>query len=125
MWRDHDLMLRLQRGEPVVYLNPADCRSRGISDGDLVRVHNDLGGFEALAKVAGAIRPRQIHVYHAWEPYQFRSGVSHQEIAPSPLKITQLVGDYGHLRWRYAHYEPNQTDRDTRVDVVRLADGAR
>jgi DMSO reductase family type II enzyme molybdopterin subunit len=119
MWRDQALLLRLQRGEPVVFLNRADASARGIADHDLVRVRNDLGAFVARAKLSSAIRPRQAHVFHAWEPYQFRSGTSHQQLAPSPLKVTQLVGDYGHLRWGYAHYEPNQTDRDTRVDVER------
>jgi nitrate reductase alpha subunit len=85
-----------------------------------VRVYNDLGGFEARAKVSGVIRPGQVHIYHAWEAYQFPGGMTHQEIAPSPFKVTQLVGDYGQLHWGYGHYEPNQTDRDTRVDFVRL-----
>jgi len=122
MWRDHALMLRLQRGEPLVCLNLRDAASRGIADHDPVRVWNDLGAFVARAKPSGAIRPGQAHVYHAWEPYQFRTGRSHQALAPSPLKVTQLVGDYGHLRWGYAHYEPNQVDRDTRVDIERLED---
>jgi nitrate reductase alpha subunit len=121
MWRDHALMLRLQRGEPVVYLNARDARERGIADHALVRVWNDLGEFQARAKLTGAIRPGQVHIFHAWEPYQFRTGTSHQHLAPSPFKVTQLVGDYGHLRWGYAHYEPNQVDRDTRVDVAPLA----
>lgn len=120
MWRDQALMLRLQRGEPLVYLNVDDARRRGIADHARVRVWNDLGDFEARAKLSGAIRPGQVHVFHAWEAYQFRGGRTHQHLAPSPFKATQLVGDYGHLRWGYAHYEPNQSDRDTRVDVALL-----
>ncbi len=120
MWRDHALMLRLQRGEPTVFLNPADCAGKGIREDDWVRIFNDLGAFEARAMLTGAIRPGQVHIYHAWEPFQFRTHLSHQDIAPSPLKVTQLVGDYGHLKWGYAHYEPNQVDRDTRVDLERL-----
>jgi nitrate reductase alpha subunit len=120
MWRDQDLMLRLQRGEPLVYLNDVDARARGIADHALVRVWNDVGEFVARAKVTGGIRPAQAHIFHAWEPYQFRGGRCHQSLAPSPFKITQLVGDYGHLHWGYAHYEPNQVDRDTRVDVEPL-----
>jgi len=120
MWRDQGLMLRLQRGEPVVYLNAADARQRGIRDHDLVRVRNDLSAFVARAKPSGAIRPGQVHIFHAWEPYQFRGFATHQHLAASPLKVTQLVGDYGHLKWGYAHYEPNQTDRDTRVEVERV-----
>jgi len=119
MWRDQELLLRQQRGEPVIYLSPADCRSKGIRENDFVRVFNDLGDFEARAKITAAIRPGQVQIHHAWEPYQFRNGKSHQEIQPSPLKVTQLVGDYGHIRWGYAHYEPNQADRDTRVDIER------
>ena len=122
MWRDHDLMQRLERGEPLVYLNAGDARRKGIQDHDWVRVRNDLGFFDARAKITGAIRPGQVHIYHAWEPYQFRNGMSHQEIAPSPLKVTQLVGDYGQLHWGYGHYEPNQPDRDTRVDVERITE---
>jgi DMSO reductase family type II enzyme molybdopterin subunit len=119
IWRDHGLMLRLQRGEPLLFLNDADARGRGIADHDVVRVWNDLGEFEARAALTGAIRPGQVHIFHAWEPYMFRSKESHQSLIPSPLKVTQLVGDYGHLHWSYAHYEPNQVDRDTRVDVAK------
>jgi len=120
MWRDHPLMLRLQRGEPVVYVNAEDARRKGIADHDLVRVWNDLSSFIARAKIAGAIRPGQLHIFHAWEPFMFRGGRSHQFLAASPMKVTQLVGDYGHLKWGYGHYEPNQVDRDTRVDVVKI-----
>jgi nitrate reductase alpha subunit len=120
MWRDHPLMQRLERGEPLVLINDGVARDRGIGDHDLVRVSNDLGSFLARAKPSGAIRPEQIHIFHGWEPYQFRGGKSHQSIAASPIKVTQLVGDYGQLHWGYAHYEPNQVDRDTRVDIERV-----
>jgi DMSO reductase family type II enzyme molybdopterin subunit len=119
MWRDQEMLLRLQRGEPVIYLNTAEAQAHGIGDHDLVRVWNDVGAFTAYAKLTGAIRPHQVHILHAWEPYQFRGGRSHQHLAPSPFKATQLVGDYGHLHWSYAHYEPNQVDRDTRVSIER------
>ncbi len=120
IWRDHELMLRLQRGEPILFINDQDALEKKIKDHDLVRVRNDLGSFEAPAKITAAIRPKQIHIFHAWEPYQFRKKKSHQSIIPSPIKVTQLVGDYGHLHGGFSHYEPNQVDRDTRVDVVKV-----
>jgi len=120
MWRDHAMMLRLQRGEPLVCMNRGDARARGIVDHDMVRVRNDLDAFVARVRLSGTIRPGQAHVYHAWEPYQFRTGKSHQALSPSPFKVTQLVGDHGHLHWGYAHYEPNQVDRDTRVEIEKL-----
>jgi len=120
MWRDHDLMLRLQRGEPLVLLNVREASARGIADHDRIRVWNDLDAFVARAKPSPAVQPGQAHIFHAWEPFQFEGGKSHQALAPSPFKVTQLVGDYGQLHWGYAHYEPNQVDRDVRVDVEKL-----
>ncbi|GIW40839.1 MAG: hypothetical protein KatS3mg076_1416 [Candidatus Binatia bacterium] len=119
-WRDQALLLRLQRGEPAAYVNPEEARRRGIRDHDRIRVFNDLGSFVARAKLASYVRPGEVIVYHAWEPYQFPRGRSHHFVTPSPFKATNLVGDYGHLRWSYAHWEPNQVDRDTRVELERL-----
>ncbi|MFQ5666217.1 MAG: molybdopterin-dependent oxidoreductase [Candidatus Binatia bacterium] len=119
-WRDQRPLLRLQRGEPVVYLNDHDAVRRGIRDHDLVRVRNDLGEFVLRAKLARYVHPGQVLVYHAWEPYQFRDGRSDHAIIPSPFKPTALVGNYGQLHWAYAHWEPNQVDRDTRVEVERV-----
>ena len=119
VWRDHTLMLHLQRGEPVVLLNEGDARARGIGDHDRVRVFNDLGDFIARAKPTAAVRPGQVHLFHAWEPYQFEGQRTHQYLCPSPIKVTQLVGDYGQLHYSYGHYDPNQVDRDTRVDIAR------
>ncbi len=120
IWRDHELMLRLQRGEPLLLLGVADARERGIADHNRVRVFNDVSSFVANAKVVSGNPPGFAMVYHAWEPFQFEGGRSHQDVAPAPMKVTQLAGDYGHLHWTYAHYEPGQVDRDTRVEVTRL-----
>ncbi len=110
------MMLRLQRGEPVVYLTPRNARARGIADHDRVRVWNDLGSFEARAKPSGGIHPGQVHIYHAWEPFQFRGGASHQSLVPSPIKPTQLVGDYGHLTYTPTEWQPVPFDRCINVD---------
>ncbi|HYE37308.1 molybdopterin oxidoreductase family protein [Methylocaldum sp.] len=39
------------QGEQFVLINPADAESRGINDGDCVKVFNDRGEFEADARV--------------------------------------------------------------------------
>jgi anaerobic selenocysteine-containing dehydrogenase len=115
--RDHAMMLRLQRGEPVVYINNEFARSQGIADHDLIEVWNDVGSFVARARLTGGVHPRQLHMLHGWEPFQFRGGRSHQSLHPSPIKVTQLVGDYGQLHYGLSYYDPGQTDRDTRVNV--------
>ncbi len=119
MWRDQRLMLRLQRGEPVLFINPGDAGARGIADHDLVRVGNDIGAFEAHAKIAPPMRPGQVHIYHAWEPFQFRNWRGAHEPIASPWKPIHLVGDYGQLHYRMYYGAPGFHPRGTTVEVTR------
>ncbi len=119
-WRDHGPLLQLQRGEPVIYVNTGDAEKRGISDGDLVRVHNDLGEFKIKTMVSPALKPGQVIVYHAWEQFQFRNGDSYQALTPSPLNPIQLAGGYFHLQPMVMMQSPGCTDRGTRVDVEKV-----
>ncbi len=45
------------QGEQFLLINAADAAPRGIIDGQTVRVHNDRGGFEALARISAAVNP--------------------------------------------------------------------
>jgi DMSO reductase family type II enzyme molybdopterin subunit len=119
-WRDHKQLLRLQRGEPVIYVNSGDAKKRGISDGDVVRVYNDVGELEIQTKVSSALKPGQVIVYHAWEPFQFKHGNSYQGLTPSPLNPIQLAGGYFHLQPMMMMQQPGCSDRGTRVDVEKV-----
>jgi DMSO reductase family type II enzyme molybdopterin subunit len=119
-WRDSALMLRLQRGRPVMYMNPRDAAARGVRDDDAVRVFNDVGSFEIHAKLAPALAPGQVAVYHAWEPYMFRGGYSQQTVTPSPINPIELAGGYTHLRPMALCCSPGQNDRGVRVDVEKV-----
>jgi anaerobic selenocysteine-containing dehydrogenase len=44
-------------GEPSLALHPHDAAERNITEGALVRVFNDRGSFQAVARVSDAIRP--------------------------------------------------------------------
>jgi DMSO reductase family type II enzyme molybdopterin subunit len=118
-WRDDPLLLRLQRGEPAIFLGTADARAREIRDGERVRVFNDVGSFEAVAKLTTSVRPGQVIVYHGWEPFQFRHGRSHQSVIPSPLNPIDLAGDYFQLDPTLLMGQPGNSDRGTRVEVER------
>jgi nitrate reductase alpha subunit len=120
-WRDEPRLLRLQRGEPVVYMNDHDATSRGLHDNDRARVYNDVGAFEVLVKISAAVQPGQIISYHAWEPYQFRNWQGHQEVVASPLKPLHLVGDYGHLRYRVFASGPVHVPRGVAVEIERAS----
>jgi DMSO reductase family type II enzyme molybdopterin subunit len=118
-FRTNPLMLQLERGEPAACLSKTDARARGINDGDLVRVHNDIGSFLIRAKVAASVRPGQLIVYHAWENYQFDGEIGHRNVIPTPMNPVELAGGYFHIQPAPAILQPGHNDRDTRVEVVK------
>jgi len=52
--------------EPEVELHPEDAAARGLRDGDRVRVFNDRGAFEAVAKVNGKPRRGVVVALSVW-----------------------------------------------------------
>ncbi|RMD83057.1 MAG: hypothetical protein D6815_07620 [Candidatus Dadabacteria bacterium] len=117
IWRCQRHMLQLQRGEPVLYINPEDARRRGIGDGSRVRVRNDIGSFECLAKPSPAVQPGQAIIYHAWENFQFAGHRGQQEPIAATFKALHLVGDYGQLHYRALYAGPNFGPRGMAVEV--------
>jgi DMSO reductase family type II enzyme molybdopterin subunit len=120
IWRDHELMLRLQRGEPACFLNAADAGPRGIRDGDRVRVRNETGSFEAQVRVAAGVQPGLVIIYHAWEPYQFKGWKGQQEPVEAPWKALHLAGDYGQIHYRMYYAAPSHAPRGSAVEVERI-----
>jgi anaerobic selenocysteine-containing dehydrogenase len=49
--------LERRQGAPAVVLHPDDAAARGLRDGDLARIHNDRGEFQATVRVSDAVRP--------------------------------------------------------------------
>ncbi len=118
-WRNLDILLHLQRGEAAAFVSDVDARARGISDGDYVRLWNDVGEFRVRVKTAAAIRPGLLILYHAWEDYQFPGGRGYRNVLPSPLNPVEMAGGYNHLRPGPASLQPGQSDRETRVEMER------
>ncbi|MCG3170006.1 MAG: Dimethylsulfide dehydrogenase subunit alpha [Pseudomonadales bacterium] len=119
-WRDHPNLLRLQRGEPTIFINSDDALQRGIADGDLVRVFNDIDSFETRATILPGLRPGQLMQHHAWEPFQYRDGKSYAAVTASPINPLQLAGGYFHLQPLPLAATPGPSDRDTRVEIERV-----
>jgi len=120
IWRDHELMLRLQRGEPACFLNPGDCEARGIGDGDDVRVYNRTGSFQAMAKVTPGVQPGEVIIYHAWEPHQFKNWKGQDEPVEAPWKAIHLAGGYGQIHYRMFYGSPSHVPRGSPVEVERI-----
>jgi hypothetical protein len=80
-----------------------------------------MGSFEVEVKVSGAVHPGQVIINHAWEPYQFTGGRSHDVVAPSPINPLQIAGGYFHLQPAPYMGSAGGVDRATRIEVERLA----
>ncbi len=116
LWRDNERLLRLQRGGPMIYVNPDDAAARGVRDGGWVELFNDVGSCRVRVMVTPTMQPGQVHSYHAWEPFQFPGGRSHSAVCASQIKPLAMVGNYGHLYYMPGHYQPNNTDKGSTVD---------
>lgn len=123
MWRDDPLLVSLQRGEPDIYVNPQDAATRGVADGDLIRIFNTLGSFIAMAHVTSAIQPGMTYMYHGWDPMMFRGRQNFGAVVSSGglIKPTSLVGGYGHVTYRPLVYEPNAIFQDVTCDFEKYA----
>jgi len=115
-------LLGTHRGRPLVVLSESDAAARGVVDGDQVRVANDHGAFEAMARVTPRVRPGQIIVYNGFEPHMFPRWEGANEVEPGMVKWLHLVGKYGHLRYLPFGWQPVPADRAVFVDVSRVAD---
>ena len=62
------------RSEPSVNMNAADAASRGIAEGDYVRVFNDRGEFKARAHIDAGVRPGVATTEHGWWADQYADG---------------------------------------------------
>jgi anaerobic selenocysteine-containing dehydrogenase len=58
--------LRDTEGEPALEIHPDDARVRGITAGDRVRVFNDRGSFQLLARVSERARPGCVVALSIW-----------------------------------------------------------
>ncbi len=121
IWRAEPMMLRLQRGEPSMWMSVEDARTRGIRDQDLALVHNDHGAFRVRVRIASAVAPGEAIIYHAWEPFQFPGWRGNMEVVASPYKPVHLVGDYGHLRYRVFASGPMHIPRGVPVEITRAS----
>lgn len=119
-WRANAQLLRLQRGEPYVWLNPATARARGLAEDDAVRVFNDVGEFHARAKLMPAVPPDALVMDHAWEPFQFRNRLGLNNVVAGLLSPLELVEGWGHLKFS-PNWDGNMIAFESAVEVEKSA----
>jgi len=117
---DDTLLLRLQRGEPLIFVSAQDAKARQIHDGDVVEARNDVSSFQAMAAVSPAIMPGQVVMYHAWENHQFKGWRHFKNVMASPLNPLELAGGYHHVQPTSDTFYPGYSDRETRVELTKV-----
>ena len=123
MFRDDTLMMALQRGEPDIFINDEDADTRGVADGEMIRVFNSFGSFEAMAHVSSGCQPGTLFMYHGWDPVMFKGRENFSSVIPTAglLKPTSLVGGYGQIHYAAPDKVPNQTYHDCTVEFEKAA----
>jgi len=125
VWRDATMMLRLQRGEPVVYLNPKDAEKLGIPDDGWSELSNDYGKMYMLVKYSTMVRPGVAYYFHAWDPLQFPNHESYKWLIPGIQNPMHLAGGARHLGFSINFLQAGSFVQDTRVSIRASAEPPR
>jgi len=104
----------------VLFVNDRVAAERGIEDGEIVRLFNDVDESEIMVSTSGSVGPDQVVVY-VWEPYQFKNWKSHDAMLVGLPKSIQLAGNYGQMDYVPTSGGPSPaSDRGLRVDIAKL-----
>jgi anaerobic selenocysteine-containing dehydrogenase len=82
--------LRKSAGRPELEIHPDDAAVRGIKHGELVRIENDRGAFEAVAVVSGSVRPGVVVAPSIWW-HKLTGGRGNANLTTS-TRLTDLGG---------------------------------
>jgi len=100
-WRVHSSWfnqpwLREIDPEPIVKMNPTDAQTRGINDGDYVRVYNARGQAVLKTTFNPGVRPGSVNIPHGWQRDQHKLG-GYQELTSSaginPISLNFAYND--------------------------------
>ena len=53
--------------EPVINMNHVDAEARGLADGDMVRMFNQLGEIQAKVAITNIMQPGNVEIIEGWE----------------------------------------------------------
>ncbi len=118
-WRSNKYMMRLQRGEPNLYISPQLAARKGIADGARVRVFNGIGEFFAQAKFYPSLPADALMMEHGWEPHQYEQRKPLNNVTATILQPLELVGNWGHLKFTLWKWNANQLAHESSVDIER------
>jgi molybdopterin-containing oxidoreductase family molybdopterin binding subunit len=99
-WRVHSSWfnipwLREVDPEPIIKMNPSDAQTRGINDGEYVKVYNDRGGAVLKVVFNPGVRPGSVNIPHGWQRDQTKLG-GYQELTSyetNPISLNFAYND--------------------------------
>ena len=125
---DNLIMLTMNRGGPVVWINEEDAKRGGIVDNDWIELFNANGAIAARAVVSQRVKPGMVMKYHAQEKTintpgseitGTRGGI-HNSVTRIVVKPTHMIGGYAQLSWGFNYYGTIGTNRDEFVLVRKM-----
>jgi len=118
-YKTSPVLLRLQRGQPAVMVNPEVAKARGIVDGDLVKMFNELGEVKLMAKVSPSAPPDALVLEHGWEPFMYAGRKGHNLLVGDMLNLLELSDGWGHLKFG-TNWDGNQHAYETTVELAKV-----
>ena len=113
-------LMRLHRGQPVMHMNDEAATERGIENGEMVEVYNDLADFRIMVRTSPTVAPEQVVIY-MWEGQQFEDWKIFERLAIGQPKPLQLARGTEHFRYYGITGSPPPTaDRSVRVNIRKL-----
>ncbi|MCB2186231.1 MAG: molybdopterin-dependent oxidoreductase [Deltaproteobacteria bacterium] len=92
--------------EPLVYVNPALAREKGIADGDLVRLFSKVGEMKVKARLTDNVAPDTLLMYEAW-------------YKDNPFNVQNLVDDTPADMGKFKTGAPGVAIHDQFADIAR------
>jgi complex iron-sulfur molybdoenzyme family reductase subunit alpha len=117
-YKTSPILLRLQRGQPLLSINPEVAKQRGIADGDLVKMFNELGEVKLMAKLSPTVPPDALVMEHGWEPFMYARKQGHNLLVGDMLNLLELSDGWGHLKFG-TNWDGNQHAYETTVELAK------
>ena len=119
-YRENQWLMRLQRGDVYLYLNPRVMAEKGIKDMDLVKVFNHAGEWFARAKEWPGLPPYIVFTEHGWDHQWSKNWTHYNNLNCEFLNPLEMAGGKkGHIVYTGNHTS-NRVYYETGVDIVKV-----
>jgi anaerobic selenocysteine-containing dehydrogenase len=119
-FRENQWIMRLQRGDVYLYLNPKVMKEKGINDMDMVRVYNHMGEWFARAKEWPGLPPYIVFTEHGWDHQWCKDWTHYNNLNCEFLNPLEMAGGKkGHIVYTGNH-TGNRIYYETGVDIERV-----